>query len=431
MSLKADGEHRAIDITALASSPGAGVSAAAAAGATGEGVAVPILAALPAGSNAYVPTAGGVHAAVEDLVMSASVASDRHVQRTRAVHRRRILVTLVVGTALAAGGGARIPAAGAVMAALELEVMVVGAADGVRGHARVAAALLVTGAVGGVAVVRAGLQQALGDHVRDSTQGFLGCSLAGATVDRAGGRSQHNLGRTNRLQRRWVLHTFVFAADAPLARTRIAAARAAGSAGEVVAVLVETAGPALADADVTAAGRINSACEICSIRVGARLAQLILALGLLRHRVQITGTIRAALAARCGARVSTALAVLVALEVHPSLVQAALRIEGDAQASAALEIVGTNEVDVVVRAHMERSFRVQFRSLKFSLPSTACMGVLLKHGRRIRIKTVTSTISGTGFLVSSGGGKGQANEGRTANEHVDQKKCRAAYAGLC
>lgn len=73
--------------------------------------------------------------------------------------------------------------------------------------------------------------------------------------------------------------TLVLAADAPLGSARVSAAGVARTAGEAVTVIVEAAHAALPDAHIPAAGRIDAACEIDSIRVGASLTEFIFAFG--------------------------------------------------------------------------------------------------------------------------------------------------------
>jgi len=96
--------------------------------------------------------------------MSTRVASDGHVNGAGSSFRHWVLVSLIVLAAFASRGRARVSTAGAFGAALEHCIMLVGATHRVRRHARVAAALLVAGAVGGVTIVGASLQHALGNQ---------------------------------------------------------------------------------------------------------------------------------------------------------------------------------------------------------------------------------------------------------------------------
>jgi len=216
--------------------------------------------------------------------------------------------------------------------------------------------------------------------------------------------------------------TIVRTADAAFAGARVAAASAACPAGEVITVLIGAADTALSHAHITAARRVDAASKIHAIRVGARVAQLILAEGACRDRVLVAGTICAATAAGCGTGVSTARAVLIALEVHSVPVCAAFRVHWYAQAAAALVIVSASEVVAVMGAHVEFGslHGVDFHG---ALPA-ACVCVRLKHGRGIGIGTGGLLISNTRFLRLLRSHKRQTDKGRTSNEQHPAEKGR-------
>jgi len=115
--------------------------------------------------------------------VSTTVASDRHVNGTRGRLRCGVLVALVVFAALASRSSTCVSAASAARATLELGIMLVGAADRVGWHARVATALLIAGAVSSVAIVRASLQHAPGDQLCHPTgRSRLGSGLSCAML---------------------------------------------------------------------------------------------------------------------------------------------------------------------------------------------------------------------------------------------------------
>jgi len=154
----------------------------------------------------------------------------------------------------------------------------------------------------------------------------------------------------------------MFTANAPLTSTGVAAAVAVCAACEAVAVIIEAADTTLTNTNIPAACRVDSTCEVYAVRVRTCLAEFILASSICRHRVFIAGTVRAAAAARGGASIPAARAVLVALELYSIPVCAALRILRYTQAATALVIVSANEITAIVRTHVE--FR-RLRSVDF------------------------------------------------------------------
>lgn len=234
---------------------------------------------------------------------------------------------MIVFAAFASGRRARVSTTSAFGTALELCIVLVGAAHRVCRHARVAAALLVAGAVGGITIVGAGLQHALGNQFcHPLRHGRFGGCLWRVLLDGARHRCEQNLSWADGLRSHRVLVAIVRTADAAFASARVAAARAACSACEAITVLVRAASSALSHAHITAARRVNSASEVNPVRISTRVAELILAECVCGDRVLVTGTICAAATAGCGAGVSAARAILIALEMHSVLVCAAFRV---------------------------------------------------------------------------------------------------------
>jgi len=241
------------------------------------------------------------------------------------------------------------------MSTLKVEVMIVGAAYRIRRHTRMSTASLVARAMSCEASTRAGLQQAFGDQVIDPVSRSLLGSLAGAPLHNANLRAalQEIAGADGRPGNR-ILYTIVLTADTTRTRAHISAAGAASPTGEAVVKIVPAACATLADADITAAGGINSTREIHSVGIGASHAQFILALRTLCHWILITLPICTAFTARRNAGIATACAELVALEVYAIVIGAALRVHGYALSATALVIVRAREVMAIVGADVKR-----------------------------------------------------------------------------
>jgi len=129
LSVLSDREEDTIDVAALATWSSAGVSTAAAACAAGEKIVVFVVTARTTCPDADIAAAGRVASAVKRLIHGSSVARDRVLGQAVGALQNRILVPLGVGAAGAAGRSARVAAARASCAALEVEAEIVGAAN--------------------------------------------------------------------------------------------------------------------------------------------------------------------------------------------------------------------------------------------------------------------------------------------------------------
>jgi len=311
--------------------------------------------------------------------VGSGTARDREGGRALGALSDRVLVTLGVGAAFAAGSGARVSAACAVVAALESEAVVVGTAHGIGGHARMPTASLVARTMGGEAAMGAGFHEALGDQVVDTVGRGFARGLEAVALNSGLCGALHETGGADGLPSNGVLNTIVFAADTALARAHITATGAAGAASEAVAEFIPAAGPTFSDADITAAGGVDSTCEVHSVSVCAGLAQFILAQCAFCHRILVTFPICAAFAPGRGAGVPTALAVFVALEIHTIVIGAAFSIDRHTLSAAAFVIVCTREIVPIVRANVERQTLILGGSIQMRMQTAS----MLQHGRQV------------------------------------------------
>jgi len=212
--------------------------------------------------------------------------------------------------------------------------------------------------VRGVAILRAHFHQPFRDEVRDRRPGP---GSARTLLNLSALLGQEEVRWADGLQSHRVLHTIVLAADAPLACTRIPATRASSATRETVCVrvLIVAACPAFANANTSAAGRVNPAREVHAISVGASLEELILAFGEVRYWVLVAMLVGATLASRSGASVSTTLTVLIALEMNSILIGAAFCIQRHAETTATFMIVSASKVGPIVSAYVQLSLALR------------------------------------------------------------------------
>jgi len=147
----------------------------------------------------------------------------------------------------------------------------------------------------------------------------------------------------------------MLAAHASFACAGITATRAASAACEAVGsgMVVVATDAAVANAHISAAGRIDAASEIHAVGVGTSLKLLVLARGVLRNGIQVPLMRGAALASMRGTSISATFTVFVTLEIDSIIIETTLGVHWRAKTATALVVIVANVVDPTVIAHMQ------------------------------------------------------------------------------